>query len=62
MIVNLVANTIRVVRTDEQRERFLPLFRGVGQLCCQLFPEPDVESDLAGLSTQVIREGDHWVR
>ena len=59
--INLVANTIRVVGSDEQRERFLrPLLRAE-ILACQLFSEPGAGSDLGSLSTTAVRDGPGWV-
>jgi alkylation response protein AidB-like acyl-CoA dehydrogenase len=59
--MNLVANTLRVLGTDEIREEFLrPLMRSE-ILACQLFSEPGAGSDLAGLSARAVRDGDDWI-
>ena len=59
--VNLVAPTVMAFGTDEQQARFVRSFLRAEELCCQLFSEPGAGSDLAGLSTRAVRDGDHWV-
>ena len=57
----LVAPTVRLFGTPDQRELLVtPLLRG-DELACQLFSEPSAGSDLAGLGTRAVREGDGWV-
>lgn len=46
--------------TEHQVAEFAaPLQRGE-QIACQLFSEPDAGSDLAGVRTRAVREGDGW--
>jgi alkylation response protein AidB-like acyl-CoA dehydrogenase len=56
--MGMAAPTIAAFGTDEQKRKFLrPLFTGE-QVYCQLFSEPGAGSDLAGVATRAVRDGD----
>ena len=59
--IALIAPTIAVHGSPEQRARFIrPLLR-TELLACQLFSEPGAGSDLASLTTRAVPDGDGWV-
>jgi alkylation response protein AidB-like acyl-CoA dehydrogenase len=59
--LGMVAPTILAHAIPEVRSRYLPpLYRG-DMVACQLFSEPVAGSDLAGIQTRAVRDGDEWI-
>ena len=57
----MCAPTLVTHGSDEQKQRYLrPLFTGE-EIWCQMFSEPGAGSDVAGLSTRAVRDGDEWI-
>jgi len=55
------APTVLAHGTEEQQDRWLrPLFT-CEEVWCQLFSEPGAGSDVAGLATRAVRDGDEWI-
>lgn len=57
----LIAPTINVFGTPEQKEQFISMFLSCKTLCCQLFSEPGAGTDLGNLGCRAERDGDEWV-
>ncbi len=57
----LAAPTIATHGTQEQVDRYVRAIVTGQQSWCQLFSEPSAGSDLAGLQTRAVRDGDEWI-
>jgi alkylation response protein AidB-like acyl-CoA dehydrogenase len=59
--MGMAAPTIAAFGTAEQQRKFLrPLYTGE-HIYCQLFSEPGAGSDLAGVATRAVRDGEDWI-
>ena len=57
----LIAPTIAMFGTAEQKAQHVAAFLRTDSLCCQLFSEPGAGSDLGALNCRAERDGDEWV-
>ena len=59
--VNYVGPILYTFGSPAQKERFLPRIRSSDDWWAQGYSEPGAGSDLAGLRTRAVRDGDHYV-
>jgi alkylation response protein AidB-like acyl-CoA dehydrogenase len=58
--LHIVAPTIEWYGTDAAKQAYLAGLYSGDVIGCQLFSEPDAGSDLAGVKTRAVRDGDGW--
>ncbi|WP_210650238.1 acyl-CoA dehydrogenase family protein [Nocardioides sp. SYSU D00065] len=58
---SMIGPVIAHFGSEEQKKRFLPATASLDIWWSQGFSEPDAGSDLAGLRTAAVRDGDDWV-
>jgi alkylation response protein AidB-like acyl-CoA dehydrogenase len=59
--VSMCGPVICAFGTEAQKKRFLPPMYDLSEWWCQGFSEPGAGSDLAGLKTTAVRDGDHYI-
>ena len=47
--------------SEEQKARYLPQMAEGREIWCQLFSEPSAGSDVAGLRSKAVQDGDNWI-
>jgi hypothetical protein len=60
-IASMVAATLVLRGTDQQRGEIVPRILAGDALCCLGYSEPDAGSDVAAVQTRAVRDGDEWV-
>jgi alkylation response protein AidB-like acyl-CoA dehydrogenase len=59
--IGMGAQTLLSCGTEDMRRRHLrPIFTGE-EIWCQLFSEPTHGSDVAGIPSRAVRDGDEWI-
>ncbi len=59
--VSILCPALLEFGTSYLQDRYLRALRRGDVVACQLFSEPGAGSDLAGLTTKAVRDGDDWV-
>lgn len=59
--LGMAAPTLLIHGTEAQKETYLPPIFSGEDIWCQGFSEPGAGSDLAGLQTSAVKQGDNWI-
>lgn len=59
--IGMGAPVVLTYGTEEMKKRLLPKIFSGEEIWCQLFSEPSAGSDVAGLASTAVRDGDDWI-
>ena len=59
--VGMAGPVLQAYGTEEMKERFLRPIYTCEEIWCQMFSEPGAGSDVAGLASSAVRDGDEWI-
>ena len=59
--IGMGAPVVLTYGTEEMKKELLPRIFSGEDVWCQMFSEPGAGSDVAGLATRAVRDGDEWV-
>jgi len=59
--IGMGAPVVLTYGSEEMKQRLLPKIFSGEEVWCQLFSEPSAGSDVAGLATRAVRDGDDWI-
>jgi alkylation response protein AidB-like acyl-CoA dehydrogenase len=59
--IGMGAPTVLTYASEEQKRYHLPRIFSGEDIWCQMFSEPSAGSDVAGLSSRAVRDGDDWI-
>jgi alkylation response protein AidB-like acyl-CoA dehydrogenase len=59
--LSVILPTLLAHASEEQKREWIPRMLSSDEIWVQLLSEPGAGSDLAGIHTRAVRDGDHWV-
>ena len=59
--IGMGAPIVLTYASEEQKKHLLPTIFSGEEIWCQMFSEPSAGSDVAGLATRAVRDGDDWI-